>query len=134
MHTPLSLSCLTSFSLVVAMLSSCAPSVHLDQPDIRLPAKFVAPSTASTDHILSLDRWWEDFHDPQLSSLIETALERSTTARLAFAKIAEAQAVRRQTRATTSPTGSMTGNATEQHFFIRCWDIWRVEQLIGQTN
>ena len=42
------------------------------------------------------------------------AFARSTTARLAYARIIEARAVRAQTRATTLPTGSISGNVTEQ--------------------
>lgn len=63
---------------------------------------------------MALDRWWEGFHDPQLAGLVATALERSTTARLAYAVITEARAARRQTRASTLPTGNLSATATEQ--------------------
>lgn len=63
---------------------------------------------------MSLDRWWADFNDPQLGELIEMALERSTTARMAYARIAEARALRNQSRATTLPSGGLTGSASEQ--------------------
>ncbi|MCE7796222.1 efflux transporter outer membrane subunit [Sphingobium sufflavum] len=102
----------------VAVLGACAPSVRLPTPEVGLPAAFeprpaISPSPA-TPAALTLDRWWDDFGDPQLSGLVTTALERSTTIRMAYARIAEARAVRRQSTAATLPSGSLTGSATEQ--------------------
>lgn len=94
--------------------AGCAPSIQLPPPDISLPNSFEAPANASATDAVSLDTWWLDFADPQLTTLIDLALERSTTARLAFARIAEARATRDQTRASTLPTGSLTGSATTQ--------------------
>lgn len=100
--------------LGIALLGACAPSIRLDQPDVRLPAAFETAAPAPTGPSVSLDRWWEDFHDPQLSDLVSTALTRSTTIRLAYARIAEARAQRRQARASTLPSGNLSGAATEQ--------------------
>jgi NodT family efflux transporter outer membrane factor (OMF) lipoprotein len=80
---------------------------------VALPQAFETRGGAVADAV-ALDRWWNDFHDPQLSELIATAFERSTTARMAYAKIIEARAVRAQTRATTLPSGGISGNAAEQ--------------------
>jgi multidrug efflux system outer membrane protein len=103
---------------VTALLVACAPSIQLAQPGMALPAAFEAgrPVAAiqATAQPISLDGWWEDFHDPQLAGLIEQAFARSTTARLAYARIVEARAVRAQTRASTLPTGGISGNVTEQ--------------------
>lgn len=96
------------------LLAACAPSVHLPRPDTRLPVAFEAPTADTENDLAALDRWWEGFGDPQLSGLISTALERSTTARLAYARIVEARALRGQTRASTLPSGGLTANATEQ--------------------
>lgn len=93
-------------------LAGCAPSVHLPPADTGLPAAFERTPPAGEG--LELDRWWEQFRDPQLANLIATALERSTTARLAHARILEARAVRSQARATTLPSGNLSGGVTEQ--------------------
>lgn len=95
------------------LTAGCAPSVHLPTADTALPAAFEAPASPSVDPI-SLDLWWRSFNDAQLSVLIETALERSTTARLALARLQEARAARSVTRAGTQPTGSLSATATEQ--------------------
>jgi NodT family efflux transporter outer membrane factor (OMF) lipoprotein len=103
----------TATTITVAAMGGCAPQIHLPQPDTALPPAFEAPQASAADAI-ALDRWWDDFSDPQLSRLVSTALERSTTARMAYARIAEARATRNQGRAATLPSGSFSGTATEQ--------------------
>jgi multidrug efflux system outer membrane protein len=99
---------------VLVLLGGCAPNVQLPAPDTRLPPAFeVAPPSVAADAV-ALDRWWDQFRDPQLASLVTTALDRSTTARLAYARIAEARAVRNQARAATLPSGNLSGGVTEQ--------------------
>jgi NodT family efflux transporter outer membrane factor (OMF) lipoprotein len=100
---------LLGFAITTA---ACAPTVRLPQPDTRLPTAFEA-TPANGDAIL-LDRWWNDFHDPRLETLVNAALERSTTIRLAYARIAEARATRSETRASTLPSGSLSASSTVQ--------------------
>jgi outer membrane protein, multidrug efflux system len=103
-----------SLALAAALLTAaCAPTVHIPAPDTHLPAAFEAPA-ATAGQPLSLDRWWEDFHDPQMRDLVVTALSRSTTIRLAYERLAEARAQRAQTRAGTRPSGNLTLSANEQ--------------------
>lgn len=94
--------------------ASCAPSVRLPSASVGLPAEFERIPAPTGSEAVSLDRWWEQFGDSQLAGLVATALERSTTARLAYARIAEARAVRNQARASTLPSGSLSGTVTEQ--------------------
>lgn len=92
--------------------------MHISRPDTVLPPRFeagpAAASPAGQADALELDRWWLAFGDAQLSGLIDSALARSTTARLAVARLQEARATRSVTRAGTFPSGSLSGNATEQ--------------------
>lgn len=101
-------------ALSVLAAAGCAPAIHLPEPDIAVPPAFEAQSASPDVNSVSLDRWWDDFNDPQLSSLVTTSLERSTTARLAYARIVEARAVRSQTRASTLPTGGLSAVASRQ--------------------
>lgn len=112
------------FLLAGVALAGCAPTVHLPAADTRLPQGFEVPAAQADKATVALDRWWTDFNDPQLSSLVTTALDRSTTARLAYARIAEARAVRLQSRASTLPTGNLAGSVTKQG----------VEQLWGSSS
>ncbi|HEX7858517.1 MAG TPA: TolC family protein [Sphingobium sp.] len=102
----------------VLLLAGCAPSVRLPAPDIAVPQAFepraAGAMTAAQATPVVLDRWWTDFSDPQLAELVTTALDRSTTIRLAYARLSEARATRLNSRSAALPTGSLSGSATEQ--------------------
>ncbi|MPS68170.1 efflux transporter outer membrane subunit [Novosphingobium aerophilum] len=103
-----------AFVTAGAVLSACAPSVQLQRPDLAVPAAFAGGATAAASlQEFPLDRWWSAFADPQLNDLVETALARSTTARLAASRLAEARATRSVTRAGTLPSGNLAATATE---------------------
>ncbi|MDE2410155.1 MAG: TolC family protein [Sphingomonadales bacterium] len=90
---------------------ACAPQVRLPSPDVRLPERFEQrPDAAPID----LDRWWDRFDDPQLAALVTTALDRSTTIRIAWSRLAEARAQRAATAAGTLPSGSLTVGGSRQ--------------------
>lgn len=94
-------------------MAGCAPAVRISNPVTALPPRFEAPSAAPA-HSLELDRWWLAFGDEQLTGLIGNALDRSTTARLAFTRLQQARAIRSLARAGTLPSGSVSASATEQ--------------------
>ncbi|MET0589496.1 MAG: efflux transporter outer membrane subunit [Novosphingobium sp.] len=102
-------------ALFLGGLAGCAPSVEIPSPQVSLPPSFEqrAQTGAPASGQLT-DQWWNNFNDAQLSQLIGTALERSTTIRLAYARIDEARAFRNQSRAATLPTGSLTGTVSRQ--------------------
>jgi NodT family efflux transporter outer membrane factor (OMF) lipoprotein len=82
-------------------------------PDTRLPAAYEAPAGATQ---ADLDHWWTSFNDPQLTSLIETALEKAPDARTAAAVLEEARAVRKgQVRQIYIPGTPLTGSASKTH-------------------
>ena len=95
-------------------LTACV-STPRPTPDTRLPAGYEAPAGASLPQA-SLDRWWTSFNDPQLTTLIETALEKAPDARSAQAVLDEARAVRKgQVRQLYIPSTPLTGSAGRTH-------------------
>lgn len=100
--------------MAATALAGCAPRIQLPAPTIGLPPSFETTAPAAGQASITVDRWWDSFGDPQLAELISTALDRSTTARLAYARIAEARALRSQSRAGTLPSGNLSGTATGQ--------------------
>lgn len=105
---------IASALLVLALAAGCAPAAHLSAPAAGVPAAYDAPAVATPASPIALDRWWGQFGDAQLESLVDEALAHSTTARAAYARLAEARAQRAQQRAATLPSGSLSGSATEQ--------------------
>jgi NodT family efflux transporter outer membrane factor (OMF) lipoprotein len=98
---------LTDFALpavLLAMLGGCA-SVGPDyvRPELSVPetwANAQAKSAAAQD----LSQWWQQFHDPLLTDLVEQALLASPDLLSAQAKLREARARRGLARANQFPT------------------------------
>jgi NodT family efflux transporter outer membrane factor (OMF) lipoprotein len=103
-----------ALSLAGLALAGCVNTPR-PTPDTRLPAAYEAPAGTALPQA-SLDRWWTTFNDPLLTSLVETALERSPDARSAAAVLEEARAVRRnQIRQIYIPNTPLTGSAKKTH-------------------
>ncbi|MGC5799322.1 efflux transporter outer membrane subunit [Sphingomonas sp. NFX23] len=77
---------------LAAILVGCATAPSVRTPVTTLPSSYDA-STSSLP-AMSLDRWWNLYADAQLAGLVEHALANGLTAREAFSRLDEAQAVR----------------------------------------
>ncbi|MBA2548479.1 MAG: efflux transporter outer membrane subunit [Burkholderiaceae bacterium] len=85
-----------AFIGVVTALTACAST------EPRLPALDLPAPTAT--HIAGIERWWTQFSDPQLTTLIEEALAANLDLRLAVLRIDEARANLRLARSTLYPS------------------------------
>lgn len=99
-------------ALSAVALADCAPSRR--DVDVRLPQAFEAPQAPGAPAV-SLDRWWLAFDDPQLTSLVESALARNPDAKSAAARLAEANAARASALLGFLPQGALTGSARKTH-------------------
>lgn len=103
-----------ALSLASVALAGCVNTPR-PTPDTRLPAAFEASAGAALPQA-DLDHWWTSFNDPQLTRLIETALETAPDARTAQAVLDEARAVRKgQIRQIYIPSTPLTGSASKTH-------------------
>jgi len=86
------------FAAVAATLAlaACAST------NTRLPALDL-PAPTST-HVAGVERWWTQFNDPQLTTLIEEALAANLDLRLAIVRIDEARASLRLARSSLYPS------------------------------
>jgi NodT family efflux transporter outer membrane factor (OMF) lipoprotein len=98
------------------MAAGCAAGPDYVPPKADTPAHWVAPS--STDHARTsvtteenadLARWWSNFNDPELDSLIQRGQESNLDLRVAVLRIEEARAQRGVTTAAWWP--SLSANA-----------------------
>ncbi len=119
-------------SLAVAMISSCAllggcmvgPSVR--QPKTTMPADWAAsarphpattaraslaaPISTVTDAPAHLAQWWENFHDPELTALVQQAARSNLTLQEATQQIIAAREIRNATAANLGPFVNATGS------------------------
>ena len=87
-------------------------------PDAQQPPRPVAaaPQASAQPSARSLgdEKWWDFFQDPQLQSLIRTALKNNYDVRIAATRVLQAQAQVGITRANQLPTLNGGGNVTSQ--------------------
>ena len=101
--------------LAAAGLTGCAGG-GISRPSTGMPVAYEAPG--KSDATLSpqaLDAWWRLYDDPQLTGLIEGALQASPDARTGLQRIAESRAARSQALAAYLPQGDLVGSAQDQH-------------------
>ena len=68
---------LTFSALLVMSLSACTVGPDFQKPETPQITEWAKPSKAATSQAIAetmAERWWEVFHDPQLSALSQRAL------------------------------------------------------------
>jgi len=120
--------------LGIAGLAGCAVGPNYKRPTVNVPVTYrepapAAPSAADAkaqsansnpaeterpSESLGDAKWWEVFQDPQLQSLIRTALKNNYDVRIAASRVLQAQAQLGITRADQLPTVGVGGNITSQ--------------------
>jgi len=79
--------------LVVAGCTTVGPDYKKPESEKKMPAAFNAPDDPALKvDTKNLDKWWEVFHDPQLTGLIDRAEKQNLDVRLAIARVNEARA------------------------------------------
>ena len=74
--------------ITAAFLAGC--SFRPDMPNVD--TNFTSTYTFETSDIRDL--WWKEFHDENLNSLVESALEKNTNLRIAYLNLQKAKAWR----------------------------------------
>lgn len=88
------------FYLLVAFaagVSGCTtlPSRELTLPEVPVPASWSSPVSGSSESTgTPLAHWWQRFGDPQLTALVEQALQANTSVRSARAALQQSRALR----------------------------------------
>jgi multidrug efflux system outer membrane protein len=108
----------TAFALgwiALAALAGCNVGPKYTRPQVPAPPAFRGADDAvvasQTKDALGDQRWSEVFHDPELQTLIRTALENNYDVRIAAQRVLEQQAQVQITRSQQFPTISVGGTA-----------------------
>jgi len=86
-------------SVVVALsilpLAGCGAGLNYRRPEVSVPKQWtVEPARGTTTKEPANDEWWSSFHDPELDSLVERAVQRNLDLKLALERVQEARAAR----------------------------------------
>lgn len=97
----------------VLSLSGCVLGPDFTSPTAKLPERW-GPVASEAGHSATVEsavdpRWWDRFADPQLSALVQEALDSSFDLQLSASRLEQSRALRRQIAADTVP--SVQGDA-----------------------
>lgn len=102
-----------------ALLAGCAVGPNFKSPAVSVPSGYMNDSirvatSASEDSILNL-AWWENFDDPLLTSLINSALDSNLNLRVAASRVEQSRLELQNARAALAPTVgvSLSGTGTQ---------------------
>jgi multidrug efflux system outer membrane protein len=113
---------MTKRSIIVlalsSMVSGCTVGPKYVRPTVKSPAVFRSADNAASASTASLGdlKWFEVFKDPQLQTLINTALANNYDLRIAVARVLEARANLGITRSNQFPQIGASGQFTSTEF------------------
>ncbi|MEL0553855.1 MULTISPECIES: multidrug resistance outer membrane protein MdtQ [Enterobacteriaceae] len=115
MNLTLRKSVLAGIPLVIA-LAGCAPSHDIgNPPQQQTPASHVSMDLpAAVKNGWPQSNWWQDYHDPQLNSLIQRALANAPDMQIAEQRIKLAEAQARMSQANLGPEMDFSANVERQ--------------------
>ncbi|MDO7903061.1 efflux transporter outer membrane subunit [Pseudomonas sp. K1(2024)] len=94
--------------LLVALLSGCTLGPDFQRPDSQAPQQWgaVQGEQAASQPLAEplQQRWWESFHDPRLSALIEQVAARNLDLQMASARLLQSRALRSSVAADQAPS------------------------------
>ncbi|MCB2089727.1 MAG: efflux transporter outer membrane subunit [Sphingomonadaceae bacterium] len=99
----------TPLPLLALALSACAVGPDYERPQSAMAPDWVEPASLEPVDLA----WWNSFHDPLLTSLVERAIATAPDVRVAQARLEEARANRDAVRGGRLPSATVTGAANE---------------------
>ncbi|MBV8465279.1 MAG: efflux transporter outer membrane subunit [Burkholderiales bacterium] len=97
-------------ALAAAVMSACAVGPNYARPASTMPATF-PHAQATTAAAPALDAWWQQFHDPVLTRIVDRALAQNLDLAAAMARVEQARAVARLSDANLMPKGEASAQA-----------------------
>lgn len=98
--------------MAALLLAGCASTAPLAEKPLATPTAWKSETPSATSAGVALSGpWWTAFADPQLDALIAQAQADSPTLAQAAARLAQAEALARQSRAALLPSLSLGGSA-----------------------
>jgi outer membrane protein, multidrug efflux system len=109
----------TAFLGIVAVLAleaGCMMGPKYKRPTVDVPQEYRAPAPQQAAQASSLgnEQWWQVYQDPVLTQLIRSAIAQNYDARIAAARVLEAQAQVGITRANQFPSASVGADVFSQ--------------------
>jgi NodT family efflux transporter outer membrane factor (OMF) lipoprotein len=101
------------WALSLLSLAACSVGPDFQPPQAQQVSAWSVPDKAAASQAVSRDmdeRWWDVFHDPQLSALSHRVLSDNLDLQLATSRLAQSRAARQVIGADHYPTTAATGS------------------------
>lgn len=109
-------SVLTALSLALALaLSACASGPDYAKPESTMPPAFAHAAPAGASTAPALETWWTHFNDPVLTRIVERVLAQNLDLEASMARVDQARATARVSKAALLPTLSANAQIATQH-------------------
>jgi NodT family efflux transporter outer membrane factor (OMF) lipoprotein len=98
-----------------ATLTGCAVGPKYHRPTVNLQPFHNAPSIEARNASLSpppLDQWWTGFHDPELTRIVQRALDDNLDLAAAMTRVQQARAAAQGAGAQRLPSGNLNASTT----------------------
>src|SRR5438552_4906464 len=98
-----------------ASMTGCAVGPKYHRPTVKLQPFHNAPSIETRTASLPappLDQWWTGFHDPELTRIVQRALDQNLDLAAAMTRVQQGRAAARGAGAQRLPSGSLTASTT----------------------
>jgi multidrug efflux system outer membrane protein len=92
-------------------LGGCAVGPNYRRPAVDLPSAWKEPAPVATAGPANAALWWRNFHDAELTSLVERALKNNLDVQLAEARLRQARSARGVVIGGFLPTLTASGSA-----------------------
>ncbi|MGA0569515.1 efflux transporter outer membrane subunit [Variovorax sp. VNK109] len=102
---------LGALAMALVMAGCTTLQTPYTQPAVQTPAQWEQARTANGD-AASIDRWWQQFNDPALTLLVDTALARNNDLAAATSRVRQAQLQAGLTGTALSPTVSASASSS----------------------
>jgi NodT family efflux transporter outer membrane factor (OMF) lipoprotein len=100
---------------LAASVTGCTVGPHYQRPSVKLQPFHNAPSIEARTASLPappLDQWWTGFHDPELTRIVQRALDENLDLAAAMTRVQQAHAAARGAGAQRLPSGSLYASTT----------------------
>lgn len=102
-------------SALGASVIGCAVGPNYQRPTIKLQPFHNAPAIEARTASLPappLDQWWTGFHDPELTRIVQRALDQNLDLAAAMTRVEQADAAAREAGAQRLPSGNLNASTT----------------------
>jgi outer membrane protein TolC len=96
------------------LLAACAVGPDYRPPETKVPQRFEHLEPATYSDEAAVAAFWTQFQDETLERLVDDALAANHDLRIALTRVAEARALRGETRLDLAPTVTAGAGYTEQ--------------------